>query len=187
MEMSRSAARAAPCALTCASSAPALYAHENGFTVITSSLGISRWKNMNRSTTGASARRAINWTSTTGPSNLAQAGGGARMIEISKREEILPAGILRLRLFPARHQCASRRARPRGNPHRRTVLRGRSAVGVSTHRSPHHAASRHPNSWPTSPRLDPGPAAFRTPPQEEARSRVKPGMTERCGATFSQP
>ena len=46
MEWSPSAAPAAPCASTCASSAPRSMPHENGFPVITSSLGISRWKNM---------------------------------------------------------------------------------------------------------------------------------------------
>ena len=65
----------------------ALYAHENGFAVMTSSLGISRWKDMNQ--INASGRRATaryeglsywdyNWR---------KGGGADRMIDISKREE----------------------------------------------------------------------------------------------------
>ncbi len=65
----------------------ALYAHENGFPVMTSSLGISRWKDMNQ--INASGKRAAapyeglsywdyNWR---------KGGGADRMIEISKREE----------------------------------------------------------------------------------------------------
>jgi predicted adenine nucleotide alpha hydrolase (AANH) superfamily ATPase len=64
----------------------ALYAHENGFPVITSSLGISRWKNMqqiNDCGQRAAARYPdlkywdFNWR---------KGGGSARMIDISKRE-----------------------------------------------------------------------------------------------------
>ena len=65
----------------------ALYAHENGFAVMTSSLGISRWKDMNQ--INASGKRATaryeglsywdyNWR---------KGGGADRMIDISKREE----------------------------------------------------------------------------------------------------
>jgi hypothetical protein len=64
----------------------ALYAHENGFSVMTSSLGISRWKNMEQ--INASGRRAAGhyeglsyWDY-----NWRKGGGAARMIEISKRE-----------------------------------------------------------------------------------------------------
>jgi predicted adenine nucleotide alpha hydrolase (AANH) superfamily ATPase len=65
----------------------ALYAHENGFPVMTSSLGISRWKNMaqiNDCGNRAAGRYEglsywdFNWR---------KGGGAARMIEISKREE----------------------------------------------------------------------------------------------------
>lgn len=64
----------------------ALYAHENGFPVITSCLGISRWKDMkqiNDSGVRAASRYPelkyweFNWR---------KGGGSARMIEISKRE-----------------------------------------------------------------------------------------------------
>ncbi|MBN3786168.1 epoxyqueuosine reductase QueH [Burkholderia sp. Ac-20353] len=64
----------------------ALYAHENGFPVITSSLGISRWKNMqqiNESGVRAASHYPdlMYWEY-----NWRKAGGSSRMIEISKRE-----------------------------------------------------------------------------------------------------
>lgn len=64
----------------------ALYAHEHGFDAITSSLGISRWKDMdqiNRSGVRAASRypELIYWTY-----NWRKGGGSARMLEISKRE-----------------------------------------------------------------------------------------------------
>jgi len=64
----------------------ALYAHEHGFNVITSSLGISRWKDMDQ-INGCGERSAgryegmIYWTY-----NWRKEGGSARMYEISKRE-----------------------------------------------------------------------------------------------------
>lgn len=65
----------------------ALYAYENGFPIISSSLGISRWKNMEQindcGTRAASHYPGITyWTY-----NWRKSGGSARMIEISKREE----------------------------------------------------------------------------------------------------
>jgi epoxyqueuosine reductase len=64
----------------------ALYAHEQGFPVITSSLGISRWKDMKQ--INESGRRAANryppmeyWTY-----NWRENGGSNRMYEIAKRE-----------------------------------------------------------------------------------------------------
>ena len=65
----------------------ALYAHENDFTVFTSSLGISRWKNMEQindcGTRAASHYPNMHyWTF-----NWRKNGGSQRMIEISKREE----------------------------------------------------------------------------------------------------
>ena len=65
----------------------ALYAHENGFSVFSSSLGISRWKNMEQ-ITGCGERAAaryeslVYWTY-----NWRKSGGSQRMIEISKREK----------------------------------------------------------------------------------------------------
>jgi len=65
----------------------ALYAYENGFSVITSCLGISRWKNMEQ--INDSGMRAASrypgiryWTY-----NWRKKGGSQRMIEISKREQ----------------------------------------------------------------------------------------------------
>ena len=65
----------------------ALYAHEHGFSVFTSSLGISRWKNtaqINDCGERAASRYAglAYWTF-----NWRKQGGAQRMIEISKREE----------------------------------------------------------------------------------------------------
>ena len=64
----------------------ALYAHEHGFPVIASSLGISRWKNMQQ--INDCGKRAVShypelsyWDY-----NWRKGGGSARMIEISKRE-----------------------------------------------------------------------------------------------------
>ena len=65
----------------------ALHAHENGFKVFTSSLGISRWKNMEQ-INGSGIKAADHyqeleyWTY-----NWRKKGGANRMIEISRREE----------------------------------------------------------------------------------------------------
>jgi predicted adenine nucleotide alpha hydrolase (AANH) superfamily ATPase len=65
----------------------ALYAHEHGFKIITSSLGISRWKNMDQindcgERAAAAYPEMIYWTF-----NWRKEGGSQRMIEISKREQ----------------------------------------------------------------------------------------------------
>lgn len=65
----------------------ALYAHEHGFDCISSSLGISRWKNMAQiNDCGVRAAEKYPnlayWTY-----NWRKGGGSARMIEISKREQ----------------------------------------------------------------------------------------------------
>ena len=65
----------------------ALYAHEHDFKVITSSLGISRWKNMeqiNESGMRAASRYPdmVYWTY-----NWRKMGGSQRMYELSKQEE----------------------------------------------------------------------------------------------------
>src|SRR3989344_253605 len=65
----------------------ALYAHENGFPVITSSLGISRWKNMEQ-INECGIRAASKYPSLTyWTYNWRKEGGSQRMIEISKREQ----------------------------------------------------------------------------------------------------
>ena len=64
----------------------ALYAHENGFPIITSSLGISRWKDMNQ-INGCGERAAARYPDVTyWDYNWRKGGGANRMIEISKRE-----------------------------------------------------------------------------------------------------
>ncbi|MDL1913094.1 MAG: epoxyqueuosine reductase QueH [Bergeyella sp.] len=65
----------------------ALYAYENGFDVISSSLGISRWKNMNQiNDCGLRAAKPYEgvryWTF-----NWRKKGGASRMLEISKKEQ----------------------------------------------------------------------------------------------------
>jgi epoxyqueuosine reductase len=64
----------------------ALYAHEHGFPVMTSSLGISRWKNMQQindcGTRAASRYPGLSYWDY----NWRKGGGASRMIEISKRE-----------------------------------------------------------------------------------------------------
>ncbi len=65
----------------------ALHAHEHGFKVFTSSLGISRWKNMEQ-INGSGIRAAGHYPDVTyWTYNWRKNGGGARMYEIAKREE----------------------------------------------------------------------------------------------------
>lgn len=64
----------------------ALYAHEHGFDVITSSLGISRWKDFNQITRAGELAASrypslVYWSH-----NWRKQGGASRMIKISKRE-----------------------------------------------------------------------------------------------------
>jgi epoxyqueuosine reductase len=64
----------------------ALYAHEHGYKVITSSLGLSRWKDMNQ-INGSGARAAARYPDMTyWTYNWRKGGGGDRMYEIAKRE-----------------------------------------------------------------------------------------------------
>jgi epoxyqueuosine reductase len=64
----------------------ALYAHEHGFDLISSSLGISRWKDFNQ-VTGAGVRAASRYDGISyWEYNWRKFGGANRMIEISKRE-----------------------------------------------------------------------------------------------------
>jgi predicted adenine nucleotide alpha hydrolase (AANH) superfamily ATPase len=97
----------------------ALYAHEHGFDTITSSLGISRWKDMNQ-INGSGERAAsrydelLYWTY-----NWRKHGGSARMIEISKREE-----------FYQQEYCGCVYSLRDTNRHRRSQGRERIALGV---------------------------------------------------------
>lgn len=64
----------------------ALYAHEHGFNVFSSSLGISRWKDMQQ-INGCGQRAAQRYPNMVyWDYNWRKQGGSARMIEISKRE-----------------------------------------------------------------------------------------------------
>ena len=64
----------------------ALYAFENDFRVFSSSLGISRWKNM-KQISGCGERAAARYENLTyWTYNWRKSGGSQRMIEISKRE-----------------------------------------------------------------------------------------------------
>lgn len=64
----------------------ALYAHENGFKTITSSLGISRWKNMEQ-INDSGVRAASHYPDITyWTYNWKKEGGSNRMYEIAKRE-----------------------------------------------------------------------------------------------------
>ncbi|MFJ1262299.1 epoxyqueuosine reductase QueH [Capnocytophaga canis] len=65
----------------------ALYAYENGFDVISSSLGISRWKNFDQ-INDCGERAAAKYDGITyWTYNWRKKGGSARMLEISKREK----------------------------------------------------------------------------------------------------
>ncbi|MDU3933062.1 MAG: epoxyqueuosine reductase QueH [Serratia liquefaciens] len=64
----------------------ALYAHENGYDTISSSLGISRWKNMQQ-ITDCGVRAAEKYPDLEyWDYNWRKKGGASRMIDISKRE-----------------------------------------------------------------------------------------------------
>ena len=97
----------------------ALYAYEHGYDTITSSLGISRWKDMNQ--INASGERAaaryeqlLYWTY-----NWRKHGGSARMIEISKREN-----------FYQQEYCGCVYSLRDTNRHRRSQGRERIHIGV---------------------------------------------------------
>ncbi|MFK7973706.1 MAG: epoxyqueuosine reductase QueH [Rickettsiaceae bacterium] len=65
----------------------ALYAFENDFKVITSSLGISRWKNMDQ-INDCGIRAASHYSGVTyWTYNWRKEGGGARMYDLAKEEE----------------------------------------------------------------------------------------------------
>jgi len=97
----------------------ALYAHEHGFPVITSSLGISRWKNMDQindcgQRAAAKYPDMMYWVY-----NWRKKGGSARMIEISKREN-----------FYQQEYCGCVYSLRDTNRHRRENGRDRIQLGV---------------------------------------------------------
>lgn len=65
----------------------ALYAHEHGFPVISSTLGISRWKDFDQINNSGLRAAAPYEDMTYWTYNWRKGGGSARMLEISKREE----------------------------------------------------------------------------------------------------
>jgi epoxyqueuosine reductase len=97
----------------------ALYAHENGYPVITSSLGISRWKNMAQ-INAAGVRAAAPYNGLTyWEFNWRKGGGADRMIKISKREE-----------FYQQEYCGCAFSLRDTNLHRRA--NGRPAIQIGT-------------------------------------------------------
>lgn len=97
----------------------ALYAHEHGFPVITSSLGISRWKDM-KQINGCGERAAAPyddveyWTF-----NWRKKGGSQRMLEISKREH-----------FYMQEYCGCVYSLRDTNEHRISMGRDKIKIGV---------------------------------------------------------
>ena len=97
----------------------ALYAHEHGFPVMTSSLGISRWKDMNQ-INDAGCRAAIKYPGLLyWDFNWRKQGGAERMIEISKREQ-----------FYQQEYCGCVFSLRDTNQHRRD--QGRSPIVIGT-------------------------------------------------------
>jgi predicted adenine nucleotide alpha hydrolase (AANH) superfamily ATPase len=97
----------------------ALYAHEHGFAVMTSSLGISRWKNM-RQVNDCGARAAARYSGLMyWDYNWRKGGGSARMIEISKREN-----------FYQQEYCGCIYSLRDANAHREAQGRERIELGV---------------------------------------------------------
>lgn len=97
----------------------ALYAHEHGFKVMTSSLGISRWKNMAQINdcgyrAVASYDQLSYWDY-----NWRKGGGSARMIEISKREQ-----------FYQQEYCGCVYSLRDTNRHRKAQGRERIKIGI---------------------------------------------------------
>jgi len=97
----------------------ALYAHEHGFEVFTSSLGISRWKDMQQ-INDCGARAAAKYDNLTyWDYNWRKGGGSARMIEISKREK-----------FYQQEYCGCAYSLRDTNAHRKASGRGSIKIGV---------------------------------------------------------
>ena len=97
----------------------ALYAWENGFSAITSCLGISRWKDM-KQITGCGERAAAHYPGMVyWDYNWRKKGGSARMIEISKRER-----------FYQQEYCGCVYSLRDSNLHRKSQGRGLIKLGV---------------------------------------------------------
>lgn len=101
----------------------ALYAYEHGFPVITSSLGISRWKNMAQINdcghrAAAPYENVMYWDY-----NWRKHGGSARMIDIAKRET-----------FYQQEYCGCAYSLRDTNRHRKAQGRERIRLGVTYYR-----------------------------------------------------
>jgi len=97
----------------------ALYAHEHGFEVFTSSLGISRWKDMQQ-INACGVRAAEKYDNLAyWDYNWRKGGGSARMIEISKREK-----------FYQQEYCGCAYSLRDTNAHRKASGRGSIKIGV---------------------------------------------------------
>ena len=92
----------------------ALYAHEHGFSLISSTLGISRWKDMQQ-INGSGERAAARWDNLTyWTFNWRKQGGSQRMIELAKQENFYQqeyCGCVYSLRDTNRHRRASGRAR----------------------------------------------------------------------------
>lgn len=97
----------------------ALYGHENGFSLFTSCLGISRWKDMDQ-INGCGHRAASRYEGMTyWDYNWRKNGGSNRMIEISKREN-----------FYQQEYCGCIYSLRDTNKHRRDMGRENIELGV---------------------------------------------------------
>lgn len=96
----------------------ALYGAEHGFNVISSSLGISRWKDM-KQINDCGHRAAAGYGLTYWDYNWRKQGGSSRMIEISKREQ-----------FYQQEYCGCVYSLRDTNRHRVTQGRERIQIGV---------------------------------------------------------
>ena len=97
----------------------ALYAHEHGFKVMTSSLGISRWKNMAQINECGERAVAPYDQLSYWDYNWRKGGGSARMIEISKREQ-----------FYQQEYCGCVYSLRDTNRHRKAQGRERIKIGI---------------------------------------------------------
>lgn len=97
----------------------ALYAHENGFKVFTSCLGISRWKDM-KQINGCGHRAAERYPDVTyWDYNWRKGGGADRMLDISKREN-----------FYQQEYCGCIYSLRDTNKYRKRVGRDKIEIGV---------------------------------------------------------
>ncbi|HEY0209947.1 epoxyqueuosine reductase QueH [Acerihabitans sp.] len=103
----------------------ALYAHEQGFSVISSSLGISRWKNMQQ-INNCGQRAAGHYPGMTyWDYNWRKQGGSSRMIDISKREA-----------FYQQEYCGCIYSLRDSNRHRKSQGRDIIRIGVNYYHHP---------------------------------------------------